>query len=129
MKLNRGIILLPVILAASIIIVVISIFIYQTSNNKRQAEKTIDDYSMVKESEIDICKQNSDCIVVPYDHCCGSTKRAINKKYKTIYFTKPSWQKFIGPCHLMGICPNDSKVTEATCENYDDNQMKCKLKY
>ncbi len=99
------------------------------ANNECQAERIIDDYSMVEEIEIDNCERNSDCVVVPYSSCCGSTKRAINKKYKTLYFTKPSWQEFIGPCDLIGICPDDSRVTEATCENYDDNQMKCRLKF
>jgi hypothetical protein len=128
MELNRGILQLPVILVASIIIIAMSIFIYMTSNNVPKTIK-IEDYTNVKESEIDICEQSSDCVVVPYDHCCGSTKRAINKKYKTLYITKPSWQKFMDSgCHLMGICPDDSKVTEAFCEKYD-NQMKCRLKF
>jgi hypothetical protein len=126
MKLKPGIVFLPLILAATTVIVILSIFIYQTSVSK--TGKPTNGCSTIDESEIDICEKDSDCIVVSYDHCCGSTKRAINKKYKILYFVKKDWQSFSGPCHLMGICPDDSEVTEAICKTHD-GQMRCGLKY
>ncbi len=81
------------------------------------------------EDELQHCKQNSDCIVVPYSHCCGSTKRAINKKHKLLYESKPEWQKFSDPaqCALMGACMTDKYVTEAECRG--EKVLRCQLKY
>lgn len=72
----------------------------------------------VQESEITVCKQNSDCIVVPYSHCCGSTKKAINKKYLEIYNQNKEWQKLnnAGLCAVIGQCLSDKNVNEAKCE-------------
>ncbi|MFA6235843.1 MAG: hypothetical protein WC635_00840 [Bacteriovorax sp.] len=71
----------------------------------------------IKESDIAICTKDSDCIVVPYSHCCGSTKRAINRKYKSLYESKPEWQKFDNPnaCALMGACLPDKNMKKAVC--------------
>ena len=72
----------------------------------------------VKESDITKCKTDSDCLIVPYRHCCGSSKKAINKKYLTEYNKSPSWQKFDNPqsCAVMGQCMSDEKVKSAKCE-------------
>ena len=82
----------------------------------------------VEEQDLSTCRNDSDCIVVPYEHCCGSTKRAINEKYLNIYNSNPEWQVYNGSCHLMGVCADDSYVTEAICEKQDD-VMRCELKY
>src|SRR3989344_8379518 len=37
----------------------------------------VDSGSQAGEEKISICEKDSDCIIVPYSHCCGSTKRAI----------------------------------------------------
>lgn len=71
----------------------------------------------VTEAELAVCEKSSDCIVVPYRHCCGSSKRAINKKHKALYESTPAWRKFDDPskCALMGACPPDKHMTEAEC--------------
>lgn len=81
----------------------------------------------VSEDQISNCQTNSDCIVVPYSHCCGQSKRAINKKYKLLYESHAEWQKFDNPevCSRIGICPRDSHVTETVC-NQDKH---CELVY
>lgn len=75
---------------------------------------------------IDVCARSSECMVVPYKHCCGKTKRAINRKYKKLYGTAKSWQSFedAETCELMARCPDDSKVSKAVCVN-----KKCELKF
>ena len=61
-------------------------------------------------------------IVVPYSHCCGSTRRAINAVYLEEYFAHPQWQVFNDPdlCAMMGACQDDSQVTSATCDGAPD---------
>lgn len=72
----------------------------------------------IKESEITQCKKDNDCMIVPYRHCCGSTKRAINKKFLEDYNKNKSWQKFDNPqiCAVAGACLSDDKVKDAKCE-------------
>jgi hypothetical protein len=71
------------------------------------------------ESDINVCLDNVDCIVVPYSHCCGSTKRAIHARFLDAYNAHPEWQVFNdpGPCAVIGACRSDSEVTEARCNN------------
>lgn len=63
------------------------------------------------------CKSDSDCVIVPYSHCCGSTKRAINKKYEADYRKHKDWQKFDDPaqCAVMGACISDKDKTKVSC--------------
>lgn len=72
----------------------------------------------VKEAEISKCVKDSECLVVPYSHCCGSSKRAINKKFLNEYNKTPAWQKFNDPqsCAVIGQCISDEKVKTAKCE-------------
>src|SRR3990167_3028463 len=45
----------------------------------------------LEENGLNICKSDSDCIYVPYNHCC-TTFRAINKNYLDEYNSHPEWQ-------------------------------------
>lgn len=73
--------------------------------------------SPITEDDLGSCTASSDCIVVAYSHCCGATKRAINGAYLEAYQSHPEWQVFDDPaiCALIGLCPDDSAVTQATC--------------
>lgn len=70
------------------------------------------------------CKKDSDCTVVTHLHCCGSTKKAINLKYREVYERTPSIQKTDDPkiCAVVGMCRDDSAVTSARC-----SQSQCQL--
>jgi hypothetical protein len=71
----------------------------------------------ITEELITACTDSSQCVIVAYDHCCGSTKRAINVKFKAAYDAHPSWQSYHrADCSLMGPCLPDRDVTEASCE-------------
>ena len=96
-----------------------------TSDDTQSADTAMDtqadtttDTSEVTEAEIVVCSMDADCIVVPYSHCCGSTKRAINQTYLDDYNANPEWQTFDDPdtCAVIGACQDDSGVTEARCE-------------
>ena len=92
--------------------------IFGTDAQEDGREKQVLDKN-IKEEEIEICKNNSDCIVVPYRHCCGLTKRAINKKYKKLYESTPEWQVFYGPiCNVIGRCASDAHINAALCRSY-----------
>ncbi len=69
------------------------------------------------ESEIRTCKRDSDCLIVPYKHCCGSTKRAINKKFIKQYESNVKWQSFQNEsfCENIGICPSDRNINRSKC--------------
>ena len=68
------------------------------------------------ESDLTLCSKDSDCIIVPYKHCCGSTKRAINKKYKELYEKTPEWQRYGKPnCAVMGACMPDRNLKKTVC--------------
>lgn len=71
----------------------------------------------VSENDLAICEGGDTCIVVPYSHCCGSTKRAIRASLLDAYNSHPEWQVFNVPsvCAVIGACLDDSAVTEATC--------------
>jgi hypothetical protein len=71
----------------------------------------------VTEADLANCVANSDCIVVPYSHCCGATKRAINAANLSAYESHPEWQVFADPgvCAVIGVCPDDSAVKSARC--------------
>ena len=71
----------------------------------------------VTEEMIDECTTDAECIVVPYDHCCGSTKRAINADHRDEYDAHPAWQSYHEEdCAVMGACQLAADVTEATCD-------------
>lgn len=68
--------------------------------------------------DIAACKIDSDCVIVPHNHCCGSTKMAINKKFLTAYGKNKAWQKFdtASTCAVIGQCMSDADVTDTKCE-------------
>lgn len=67
--------------------------------------------------DLSSCTQDAECVVVPYKHCCGSTKRAINKNQLESYNSHPEWQVFDGPdCAAIGVCAPDANVTTAECQ-------------
>ena len=68
------------------------------------------------ESNLAECLPGDVCVVVPYSHCCGATKRAINLQSVDAYYSHPAWQIYDGPCEMIGICRDDRAVTEAVCE-------------
>jgi hypothetical protein len=69
------------------------------------------------EADLAVCTVSAACVVVPYTHCCGATKRAINGAYLSAYLSHPEWQVFAEPgaCAVIGMCPDDRAVTSATC--------------
>ncbi len=71
----------------------------------------------IDEADLAVCHYTSECIVVPYSHCCGATKRAINMAHLSAYESRPDWQVFDDPgvCAVIGVCPDDRAVTHATC--------------
>lgn len=73
--------------------------------------------SYAAEPNLSECETNSDCIIVPYRHCCGSTKKAINKKYQKDYSAHPEWQKFDNAksCATIGACVSDISLDSAVC--------------
>jgi hypothetical protein len=76
------------------------------------------------------CVKDDDCIIVPYSHCCGSTKRAINKTEQENYQAHPEWQKFddVSKCAVMGACVTDKDVTKARCAiGEDEDTGTCEL--
>jgi hypothetical protein len=79
------------------------------------------------EADLGECRSSSDCIVVPYAHCCGATKRAVNRLYLEEYHQHPEWQSFSGSCVAMGVCRDDSQVTAATCQDAFDGSGRCEL--
>ncbi len=76
------------------------------------------DPARISQSDLALCQQDSDCVVVPYDHCCGATKSAINQRYLDVYNDHPEWQSFNDPatCAVIGICPDDSAIDTALCQ-------------
>ena len=68
-------------------------------------------------ADLTACKQDADCVIVPYSHCCGSTKRAINKADLSSYNAHPEWQKFdnAAQCAVMGACVPDKDITNVRC--------------
>ena len=64
------------------------------------------------ENEIRTCKRDSDYLIVPYKNCCGSTKRAINKKFTKQYESNVKWQSFQNKslCNNIRICPSDRNI-------------------
>lgn len=89
------------------IVAFLLIFISEYTQDKETAEP----------SDLRSCKVDSDCVIVPHDHCCGSTKKAINIKYLEEYNDHPEWQSFHGPeCAYIGVCISDKDITKAMCE-------------
>ncbi len=79
------------------------------------------------EADLGECRSSSDCIVVPYAHCCGATKRAINRLFLEEYHQHPDWQSFGGSCVALGVCRDDSRVTTATCKDALNGSGRCEL--
>lgn len=123
MKITHLNFLLSVFIAVLIIAAALY-FIFQMNQRDNYGEQVMD--SSIKEEEIEVCEKNSDCIIVPYAHCCGSTKRAINKKYKKLYESKSEWQVFYGRpiCNIIGQCVGDANVNTAECR-----EQRCGLKF
>ena len=71
------------------------------------------------ENNLDICKFDSDCIVVDYNHCCGASKRAINKEYLVQYDNHSEWKTFNDPeiCAVIGQCALDNYVSQSICKD------------
>lgn len=85
----------------------------------------------ITEADIDVCQDDGDCLVVKYQHCCGATKRAINREYLEEYNNHPEWQSFFDAavCARIGVCPDDAQVSQAKCEVYDEQTKRCRLQY
>lgn len=68
-------------------------------------------------ADLQSCTQDSDCIVVPYRHCCGTTKRVIHRRHEAEYRNHPEWQKFddAKACAVMGACRPDKDLSTAVC--------------
>ena len=75
------------------------------------------DAGVSEPADLAVCEKNSDCIVVPYSHCCRSTRRAINRRYEVEYSKHKEWQSFNDPeqCALMGACPDDKHINKVRC--------------
>jgi len=82
----------------------------------------------ITEDRLADCAQPTDCVVVPYQNCCGSTKRAINKNFLDLYESKPEWRKFDDPkkCAAAGACVSDKSFNAALCVKSGD-QGRCQL--
>lgn len=78
------------------------------------------------EEDLANCRAGDACIVVPYAHCCGSTRRAIRADALDAYNSHPAWQVFDDPatCAVIGKCLDDSAVTDAVCQS-----GRCQLVY
>lgn len=63
------------------------------------------------------CERNDQCVLVKHKHCCGATKMAINREFRDYYDQTPAMQKTDDPkvCAMIGLCMDDSAVTEAGC--------------
>jgi hypothetical protein len=87
------------------------------------------DPARISENDLAFCEGDADCIVVPYDHCCGSTKRAINKDYLNTYNDHSEWQMFNDPttCAVIGACRDDTNLDSALCQGAP--QGLCQLKF
>ncbi|TSC83505.1 MAG: hypothetical protein G01um101416_1238 [Microgenomates group bacterium Gr01-1014_16] len=109
---------LTIIFLGILIVSSVYLYIHFVPKTAQEPAPTTND---VKEEDIVKCVKDSDCLVVPYNHCCGASKKAINKKYESLYFSKPEWQSFNDQsvCSRIGLCPPDNFVTEAICsDNY-----------
>ena len=84
----------------------------------------------VTEQDLSLCEVDSDCLIVPYKHCCGTTKRAINQKWSDVYYGHPEWQTFDNKtlCAVIGQCPSDAYIATSTCE-VDGSVRRCRLKF
>ncbi len=83
----------------------------------------------ITEAELADCSWDEDCTIVTYDHCCGSTRRAINAAHVATYEAHPEWQVFDDPatCAVIGACPDDSAVVAAWCYRAGAAQGTCQL--
>lgn len=75
------------------------------------------------------CAPGDTCIPVPYSHCCGATKRAINSDYRAAYDAEPAWQVFDDPgvCAMIGACRDDHAVVDAWCRPEATGGGTCQL--
>lgn len=83
----------------------------------------------LEEADLATCAAEGDCVVVNYRDCCGATKRAIHRDYIDAYEANPEWQVFDDPaiCAMVGICRDDSNVTEARCNLDAGDAGRCDL--
>ncbi len=70
------------------------------------------------EAELGRWSDDSECLVVPYQSCCGATKRAINALSLEAYNAYPEWQVLDDPatCEVIGACRDDTGVVSAVWE-------------
>jgi hypothetical protein len=73
--------------------------------------------SEVQEQDIVACEASSECVLVPYSHCCGATKRGINRRYRALYEARPEWQSYAQPevCATLGQCFPDTALHASRC--------------
>ncbi len=110
-----------IVIIAVIALVFGGYYLYQYNYNSSKV-------SLSSYEDIDICDNDTDCIIVPYQHCCGSTKKAINKMYLKHYEEHPEWQTFKNPivCQMMGFCPEDTDVEKSSCQTVE-SAKRCRL--
>lgn len=70
-----------------------------------------------KDDQLLGCESDDQCVVMEHSHCCGATKKPINRKYLDYYRKTPAMQKTDDPelCAVVGLCRDDSTVRQAVC--------------
>jgi hypothetical protein len=79
----------------------------------------------VTETLLQDCCEPNDCTIVGHNHCCGQTKKAINKAYEDVYYDTSAWHLYKGEdCATIGMCPIDRHISTVTCRH-----NRCELVY
>ena len=88
-----------------------------TSDTDAGSNTEVEQESTVEEADLQRCAAGQDCVVVPYSHCCGATKKAINALYEQVYKDHSEWHVFADEdaCAVIGMCAPDDDVTAAAC--------------
>lgn len=84
--------LYPVFIGSAVVFFILLLIIIVSAWNAVQKRPAIPDKGEVTESQLAMCTQGSDCILVDYYDCCVPPQRAINKTYKDEYMRHPEWQ-------------------------------------
>lgn len=63
------------------------------------------------------CREDGDCVLVPFDHCCGPQQRAVNARWKELYLARKDWNTFDDPqlCARIGACADTRDREIARC--------------
>jgi len=77
----------------------------------------------VSHDRLDVCRQDSDCMLADYKGCCGN-KKPINKKYLGQYNKSPLWQKDLDNCNDV-VCPWFVDGGDLKCKVADDGAKRC----